>query len=112
MSDNINTLNLCVCMALCDYGLVKDETAEILKIAKEIKIDFNVHNATDEINEKFSGNVDLAQDFYQGNIQKDDSKFKAKEFVKRVAMSDGDLKDKEIRFMVRMKHAWGYRYFD
>jgi len=29
MSDKINTLNLCVCMALCDHGLGKDETAEM-----------------------------------------------------------------------------------
>ena len=50
MSEKINSLNLCVCMALADHGLGKDETAEILKIAKEIKVDFNVHNATDEIN--------------------------------------------------------------
>ena len=49
MSEKINSLNLCVCMALADHGLGKDETAEILKIAKEIKVDFNVHNATDEI---------------------------------------------------------------
>ena len=52
MSDKINTLNLCVCMALADHGLGKDETAEILRIAKEIKVDFNVHNASDVINEK------------------------------------------------------------
>ena len=37
MSDKINSLNLCVCMALADHGLGKDETAEILRIAKEIK---------------------------------------------------------------------------
>ena len=54
MSEKINSLNLCVCMALADHGLGKDETAEILKIAKEIKVDFNVHNATDEINKRFS----------------------------------------------------------
>ena len=95
MSDKINSLNLCVCMALADHGLGKDETAEILRIAKEIKVDFNVHNASDEINEKFSGDIDVAQDF-----------------VKRVALSDGELKDKEVRFLVRMKQAWGYQYFD
>ena len=78
MSDKINTLNLCVCMALCDHGLGKDETSEILKIAKEIKVDFNVHNAIDEIDKKFLWDVDLVQDFYLGNIEQDDSKFKAK----------------------------------
>ena len=112
MSDKINSLNLCVCMALADHGLGKDETAEILKIAKEINEDFNVHNATDEINEKFSGDIDLAQDFYLGNITKDESKLRAKDFVKNVAISDGELNDKEVRFLVRMKQAWGYQYFD
>ena len=34
MSDKINSLRLCVCMALADHGLGKDETSEILKIAK------------------------------------------------------------------------------
>ena len=58
MSEKINSLNLCVCMALADHGLGKDETAEILKIAKEIKVDFNVHNATDEIDKKFSGDIE------------------------------------------------------
>ena len=112
MSEKINSLNLCVCMALADHGLGKEETTEILKIAKEIKVDFNVHNATDEINKKFSGDVDTAQDFYLGNIIKDDFKLRAKEYVKRVALSDGELKDREVRFLVRMKQAWGYQYFD
>ena len=103
---------MCLYIALADHGLGKDETSEILKIAKEIKVDFNVHNATDEINEKFSGDLDVAQDFYLGNITKDNSKLQAKEFVKRVALSDGELKDKEVRFLVRMKQAWGYQYFD
>ena len=58
MSEKNNILGLCVCMALCDHKLNKDETAEILKIAKELKTDFNVHNCTDEIEKKFSGNVD------------------------------------------------------
>ena len=39
MSEKNNILGLCVCMALCDHKLNKDETAEILKIAKELKTD-------------------------------------------------------------------------
>ena len=111
MSEKNNILSLCVCMAICDHALHKKETAEILKIAKELKTDFNVHNCTDEIEKKFSGNVDLAQDFYLGIIP-DKKKKKAKELVKRVAVVDGQLEDKETRFLVRMKHAWGYEFFD
>ena len=84
-----------------DKIAVTSDDSEILKIANEIKVDFNVHNATDEINEKFSGDLDVAQDFYLGNITKDNSKLQAKEFVKRVALSDGELKDKEVRFLAR-----------
>ena len=40
----------------------------------------------------------MAQDFYLGNITKDDFKFRVKDFVKRVALSDGELKDKEVSF--------------
>ena len=47
MSEKNNILSLCVCMALCDHKLNKKETAEILKIAKELKTDFNVHNCSD-----------------------------------------------------------------
>ena len=54
----------------------------------------------------------MARDFYSGNINEIENKKKAKEFCKEVASSNGELKDKEIRFMVRMKHAWGYKYFD
>ena len=46
MSEKNNILSLCVCMAICDHALHKKETAEILKIAKELKTDFNVHNCT------------------------------------------------------------------
>ena len=48
MSDKINILNLCVCMGLCDHALDKEETSEILKIAKETNVDFNVHDATEQ----------------------------------------------------------------
>tara|TARA_B100000242_G_C42969522_1_gene449826 strand:+ start:676 stop:1011 length:336 start_codon:yes stop_codon:yes gene_type:complete len=111
MSEKNNILNLCVCMALCDHELNKSETTEILKIAKEIKTDFNVHNSTDDIEKKFSGNIDLAQDFYQGIIP-DKRKIETKELIKRVALADGELGDKETRFLVRMKQAWGYEFFD
>ena len=51
-------------------------------------------------------------DFYLNLIQVDKNKKLAKEFVKRVAIANGELKDKEVRFLVRMKHAWGYEHFD
>ena len=111
MSEKNNILNLCVCMALCDHKLNKNETSEILKIAKEIKADFNVYNCTDEIEKKFSGNIDLAQDFYLGLIP-DKRKIETKELIKRVALADGALEDKETRFLVRMKQDWGYEFFD
>ena len=60
---------------------------------------------------KFSGNIDLAQDFYLGLIP-DKRKIETKELIKRVALADGALEDKETRFLVRMKQDWGYEFFD
>ena len=112
MSEKINILYLCVCMALSDHKLDKTETAKIIEISKRLKVEFNVHEATEEINKKFRDDLDMAQDFYSGNIQEINNRKIAKEFAKDVAISNGELKDKEIRFMVRLKHAWGREIFD
>ena len=112
MSEKNNILYLCVCMALSDHKLDNSETAEIIKISKKLNIKFHVQDAAVEINNKFKDDLDTAQDFYSGNIQEIENRKIAKEFVKDVAMSNGDLKDKEVRFMVRLKHAWGRHIFD
>tara|TARA_B100001079_G_scaffold254710_1_gene249707 strand:- start:5 stop:346 length:342 start_codon:yes stop_codon:yes gene_type:complete len=112
MSEKNNILYLCVCMALSDHKLDNSETAEIIKISKKLNIKFHVQDAAVEINNKFKDDLDTAQDFYSGNIQEIENRKIAKEFVKDVAISNGDLKDKEVRFMVRLKHAWGRHIFD
>ena len=112
MSEKDNILYLCVCMALSDHKLDNSETAEIIKISKKLNIKFHVQDAAVEINKKFKDDLDMAQDFYSGNIEKMRNRKIAKEFVKDVAISNGELKDKEIRFMVRLKHAWGRHVFD
>jgi hypothetical protein len=99
-------------MALSDHKLDNSETAEIIKISKKLNIKFHVQDAAVEINNKFKDDLDTAQDFYSGNIQEIENRKIAKEFVKDVAISNGDLKDKEVRFMVRLKHAWGRHIFD
>ena len=49
----------------------------------------------------------------EGQRQRDrEGQKKAKEFCKEVASSNGELKDKEIRFMVRLKKTWGRHIFD
>ena len=112
MSDKTNLLYLCVCMALSDHKLDKSETAKIIEISERLKIEFNVHRATEDINEKFRDDLDAAQDFYLGNIKEDKNRRLGKELIKEVAISNGELKDKEVRFLVRTKHAWGYEVFD
>ena len=70
------------------------------------------HKKHKDINKKFKDDLDMAQDFYSGNINEIENKKKAKEFCKEVASSNGELKDKEIRFMVRLKKTWGRHIFD
>ena len=112
MLEKDSILNLCVLIALSDFELSKTETAKIIQLSKKLSIQFNVHNAVEEINKKFRDDLDMAQDFYSGNIQEINNRKIAKEFAKDVAISNGELKDKEIRFMVRLKHAWGREIFD
>jgi len=112
MSEKDNILYLCVCMALSDHKLDNDETAEIIKISKKLDTEFHVQDAAVHINKKFKDDLDMAQDFYSGNINEIENKKKAKEFCKEVATSNGELKDKEIRFMVRLKKTWGRHIFD
>ena len=112
MAEKNNILYLCVCMALSDHKLDNHEIAEIVKISKKLKVKFHVQDAAEKINKKFKDDLDMAQDFYSGNIEKMRNRKIAKEFVKDVAISNGELQDKEIRFMVRLKHAWGRHVFD
>ena len=112
MSEENNILYLCVCMALSDHKLDKNETTKIIEISKRLNIEFNVHDATDTISKKFRDDLDSAQDYYLGNIKEDKNRRIGKELIKEVAISNGELKDKEVRFLVRTKHAWGYEVFD
>ena len=52
MSEKTNILYLCVCMALSDHKLDKTETAKIIEISKRLKVEFNVHEAAEEISKK------------------------------------------------------------
>ena len=70
MSEKNNILYLCVCMALSDHKLDNYETAEIIKISKKLKVKFHVQDAAVKINKKFKDDLDMAQDFYSGNIEK------------------------------------------
>ena len=112
MLEKDSILNLCVLIALSDFELSKTETAKIIQLSKKLSIQFNVHNAVEEINKKFRDDFDTACDFYCGNINDIKNKRIAKEFIKEVAISDKVLKDREVRFLDRCKHVWGIEVFD
>ena len=99
-------------MGLSDFDLQKVETHEIIKISKELKIDFNVHKAFDEINVKFRDDYDAACNFYINNIKTDKFRQLAKKYLKQVALADYNLKDREVRLLVLCKQAWGRAAFD
>ena len=69
MLEKDSILNLCVLIALSDFELSKTETAKIIQLSKKLSIQFNVHNAVEEINKKFRDDFDTACDFYCGNIK-------------------------------------------
>ncbi len=112
MSEKDNILFLCVLMALADHRLDKKETAKIIEISKRLDVKFNVHEATDIIRKRFRDDLDAAQEFYCGNIQDDQNRRLGKELFREVAICNGELKDREVRFMVLIKKAWGYEVFD
>jgi hypothetical protein len=112
MSEKTNILYLCVLIAISDYELQNEETHKIIKIAKELKIDFNVHNAYEEIQNKFREDFDSACNFYLNNITTPKYRELAKNYLKEVALVDNELKDREVRFLVLCKQAWGREAFD
>ena len=112
MSEKTNILYLCVLIAISDYELQNEETHKIIKISKELKIDFNVHNAFEEIQNKFREDFDAACNFYLNNITTPKYRQLAKKYLKHVALVDNDLKDREVRFLVLCKQAWGREAFD
>ena len=112
MSEKTNILYLCVLMGLSDFDLQKIEVHKIIKISKELKIDFNVHNAFEEINKKFRDDFDSACNFYLGNIKTEKYRELTKKYIKEVALADNELKDREVRFLVLCKQAWGRDAFD
>ena len=101
---------------LLDDASINNGTAIQVRVPRgsdqEFIAQFHVQDAAVEINKKFRDDLDMAQDFYSGNIQEINNRKIEKEFAKDVAISNGELKDKEIRFMVRLKHAWGREIFD
>ena len=112
MSEKTNILYLCVLVAISDYKLQNEETHKIIKISKELKIDFNVHNAFEEIQNKFREDFDAACNFYLNNITTPKYRQLAKKYLKDVALVDNHLKDREVRFLVLCKQAWGREAFD
>ena len=112
MSEKTNILYLCVLIAISDYELQNEETHKIIKISKELKIDFNVHNAYEEIQNKFREDFDSACNFYLNNITTPKYRELAKKYLKEVALVDNELKDIEVRFLVLCKQAWGREAFD
>jgi hypothetical protein len=112
MSEKNNILYLCVLMALSDFDLQKEEVHKIIKISEELKIDFNVHDAFEEIKSKFRDDFDSACNFYLKGVTTDDNRQLAKKYIKEIALVDNELKDREVRFLVLCKQAWGRSAFD
>ena len=112
MLEKNNILYLCVLMAVSDFNLQKEEVHKIIEISKELKIDFNVHDAVEKIGKKFRDDFDSACNFYFFFFISDKNRQLAKQYIKEIALVDNNLKDREVRLLVLCKQAWGRSAFD
>tara|TARA_B110000971_G_scaffold217826_1_gene255501 strand:+ start:1189 stop:1527 length:339 start_codon:yes stop_codon:yes gene_type:complete len=112
MSEKNSILNLCVLIGLSDYQLENSETHEIIKISKEMRVEFNVHEAFEEISDKFREDFDSACIFYLKEITTTKFRDLAIECLTRVAFADGNYSDKEKSFIVLCNQEWGKKYFN
>lgn len=110
MSEKNSILNLCVLVGLSDYNLENPETKEIIKISKEMGIEFNVHNAFEEISNKFREDFDSACLYYLNNIKSQKFRELAIESLNRVAFSDGKYEENEKKFISLCEKEWGKQY--
>ena len=70
-----------------------------------------MHDAFEEIKSKFRDDFDSACNFYLKGVTTDDNRQLAKKYIKEIALVDNELKDREVRFLVLCKQAWGLNEF-
>ena len=112
MSEKNNILYLCVLMALSAFTFQPEAVHNIITISKELKINFNVHDAFEKINKQFRDDFDSACNFYLNTIKTEKNRQLATPSITEIALVDNDLKDREVRFLVLCKQAWGRSSFD
>ena len=111
MAEKTNSLYLLVLLAMSDHRLDKKETHKIIKISKELKREFHVHDAVEEINNKFRDDFDSACDFYMSNIDDEKIKRATVKYMHELAIVDAHLAQREVRFLEKVKAKWGKKYY-
>ena len=111
MAQKTNSLYLLVLLAMSDHRLDSKETHKIIKISKELKREFYVHDAIEEINTKFRDDFDAACDFYMSNIDDEKIRKAAVDYMHELAVVDAHLHQKEVKFLEKVKNKWGIQYF-
>ena len=111
MVEKTSSLYLLVLLAMSDHELHKSEVIKINQIAHDLHIEFNVHDAIEEVNTKFRDDLDSACDFYMSNINDDKVKKVSIKFMKEIAVADARLHDREVKFLEKCKAKWGPEYF-
>ena len=92
-------------------GLTSSSYRAMIPLLK--KLDFlDQGSVPTEHYKKFRDDFDSACNFYLGNIKTEKYRQLAKKYLKEVALADNELKDREVRFLVLCKQAWGRAAFD
>jgi len=107
MAEENASFYLMVLVAMSDHELHDKEADLIKKIANKYKIDFDPHEAAEEIKNHYKNNFDKARNFYMSVVQNTEIQKDTIEFMKEVIYSDSKIHDKEIEILEKCKKEWG-----
>ena len=111
MAEKTNSLYLLVLLAMSDHHLDTKETHKIIKISKELKREFYVHDAVEEIHTRFKDDFDSACDYYMSHIDDEKIRRATVKYMHELVVADAHLAEREVRFLEKVKAKWGKQYF-
>ena len=96
-----------VLASMIDHELHEKEVEKITEIANKFKIDFDPHEAANEIKHHYKDDLNAACNFYISVVQNTEIQKDTIEFMKEVIYSDSKIHDKEIEILEKCKKEWG-----
>ena len=106
MADQIASFYLMILVAIADHELHEKEAMKIKEIANKHKVEFDIHDAVNEIKREFKNEFYKACDYYMSVINNTEIQKDTIEFIKEIAYADKKLHDKEIEILERCRKKW------